>query len=107
MSILNLLLKQKESVQRSIDNILKAIERGIVTDSTKERLELLDRQKSELETKIMTERARGQLQIQEVDIVKFLKTAQKKRSLAYDNLACEESCTIQRQGGNLLQLHRQ
>ncbi len=49
------LKKQLDSVNRSISNILNAIEQGIFTPSTKERLEELERTKEDLSVKIMQE----------------------------------------------------
>ena len=45
-TVLPLLRKKQEKVQRSIDNIIKAIEEGICTPSTKERLEALENEKN-------------------------------------------------------------
>lgn len=80
-TIINILTKQKEDLQKSIDNILKAIEQGIVTNSTKERLEMLEEQKSVVEIRIVAEKARGQLQIQKSDILRYIKAAIKKEPL--------------------------
>lgn len=80
-TIINILTKQREDLQKSIDNILKAIEQGIVTNSTKERLEMLEAQKSDVETKIIAEKARGRVQIQKSDIVRYLKAGIKKDPL--------------------------
>ena len=45
---LPILQKQFAEVQKNIDNMLNAIQQGIFTPSTKERLESLEREKSEL-----------------------------------------------------------
>ncbi|MEE1224249.1 MAG: recombinase family protein, partial [Clostridia bacterium] len=52
---LPILQKQFAETQKSIDNILNAIQQGIFTTSTKERLEALEREKSELSVQIMKE----------------------------------------------------
>lgn len=52
---LPLLKKQYAGTQRSIDNLLNAIQQGILTPSTKQRMEDLERQKSELSVQIMKE----------------------------------------------------
>lgn len=54
-STLPILQKQFSEVQKNIDNMLNAIEHGIFTPSTKERLELLEREKTELSVQIMKE----------------------------------------------------
>ncbi len=79
--IINILTKQFEDVQKSIDNILKAMEQGIVTSSTKEMLEMLEEQKSAVEIKITAEKARGQMQIQKSDILRYIKACIKKDPL--------------------------
>lgn len=52
---LPILQKQFAETQKSIDNMLNAIQQGIFTTSTKERLEALEREKSELSVQIMKE----------------------------------------------------
>ena len=54
-STLPILQKQYAEIQKSIDNMLNAIQQGIFTTSTKERLEALEREKSELSVQIMKE----------------------------------------------------
>jgi len=52
---LPILQKQFAETQKSIDNMLNAIQQGIFTTSTKERLEALEREKSDLSVQIMKE----------------------------------------------------
>ncbi len=52
---LPLLKKQYAETQRGIDNLLNAIQQGILTPSTKQRMEELEQQKSELSVQIMKE----------------------------------------------------
>lgn len=54
-TILPLLKKQLSDVEKSIENMLNAIQQGIFTQSTKERLEELEQQKSDLSVRIMQE----------------------------------------------------
>jgi DNA invertase Pin-like site-specific DNA recombinase len=54
-SILPSLRKQYAEIQRGIDNMLNAIQQGIITSSTKERLEKLEQQKSEIAVQITKE----------------------------------------------------
>ena len=53
MPLLEARLKEAED---SIDNLLKAIEMGVITKSTKERLEALETEKAELENQIALEK---------------------------------------------------
>lgn len=52
---LPLLHKQYAEIQRGIDNLLNAIQQGIITASTKQRLEDLEKQKNELSVQIIKE----------------------------------------------------
>lgn len=52
---LPMLKKQYAEIQRGIDNILDAIQQGILTSSTKDRLEELEKQKAELSAQIIKE----------------------------------------------------
>lgn len=54
-SAVPMLKRQLKNTERSIDNMVKAIEKGIITPSTKNRLEELEHQKEELEKQIITE----------------------------------------------------
>ena len=54
-SDLPILQKQFAEIQKNIDNMLNAIQQGIFTPSTKERLEALEREKSELSVQILKE----------------------------------------------------
>lgn len=53
-----LLHKQYAETQKGIDNMLNAIQQGIITSSTKERLEELEQQKSEIAVQITKEEMR-------------------------------------------------
>lgn len=80
-TILNLLTSQLEDIKRGIDNMMKAIEQGIITSSTKERLEMLENQRAEIEARLCATKAKGRLQIQKADIVRYLKASIKKDPL--------------------------
>ena len=54
-TVLPLLKKRFADTQKSIDNMLDAIQQGILTASTKERLESLEKQKSEFSVQIIKE----------------------------------------------------
>ena len=53
--------KQLTAVQKSIDNVLNAIQQGVFTESTKQRLEQLEDEKKTLETLIATEKLRKKI----------------------------------------------
>lgn len=50
-----LLKKQLSDTQKSIDNIIRAIEQGVLTSSTKQRLDELEEEKSQLEISLIQE----------------------------------------------------
>lgn len=75
---LNHLSHQKQNIQNSIDNILLAIEKGIITSSTKDRLEQLEQEKEELEGSILLEKSKLQVSISKDEVVKFIKSCLRK-----------------------------
>ena len=77
-TLVRILEQELRDTERGIQNLLKALENGIVTDSTKERLEQLEKRKGELLEKLHIERAREKLQITKEEIVKYLSTAIRK-----------------------------
>lgn len=78
-SLLNLLITDYTEVEKAINNLLNAMEQGIITSSTKERLEKLEEKKSELSVKLAAEKARNKLLITKEDIVNYLQKQIKKR----------------------------
>lgn len=78
-SILNLINKDISKIDNKIANIMTAIESGIFTTSTKTHLEELEKQKEELEGKLLIEKTRVKMIITEDDIIAHLKTALKKK----------------------------
>lgn len=81
-SMLNLLNKQMEELDKGIENLVNAVQQGIVTKSTQTRIMQLEQQKDDLEMKIAAERARGELSIKKSDILRYLKATIKKEPLA-------------------------
>lgn len=54
-TVLPMLKKQYTDIQRGIDNLLNAIQQGIITPSTKQRLEDLEKQKNDISVQIIKE----------------------------------------------------
>lgn len=77
-NILTILESDYAQTEKAINNILVAMENGIFTSSTKERLEMLEEKRATLSAKISAEVARNKLQTNKTDIVNFIKTALKK-----------------------------
>lgn len=74
-SILNLLLNDYNEVKQSISNVLDAIEKGVITPSTKERLAELEKRKEELSIKITNEEAKYRVRLTRKDIKRFVEKA--------------------------------
>lgn len=72
---LKLLLKEKKQTQTALDNIVKAIERGIMSDSTNRRLNELEQQARELDEKIAVERNKVAFLLTEDDMRRYYLTA--------------------------------
>jgi len=75
---LNILLSEYAATEKAINNLLNAMEQGIFTNSTKERLERLEEQKTELSNKIALEKSKMKLLISKEEIVEYFETAIKK-----------------------------
>ncbi len=85
--MLNMLSKECNEVEKSISNILSAIEKGIITNSTKQRLEELETRKSQLSTSIAIEKSKERLELTREDIFKYIKPAmQQAPQLMIDSL---------------------
>jgi hypothetical protein len=80
------LQKQLEDTQKGIENILNAIQQGILTPSTKERLEMLEDSKSKLEISILQEQIKKPLLTKEQ--IRFW--LHKFRELDFDSQAGKE-----------------
>ena len=76
-SVLNLLYAEKDETQRCIENLIKAMEQGILTASTKERLEELEEKLQMLKTNIIIEESKATEKLTKEDIIKYLKTSLK------------------------------
>lgn len=77
-SVLNLLIQEKQETQKSIDNLLSAIEKGIITHSTKKRMDELEIHLEDIESKILIEYAKEKTQISQEEIIRYVYTAIKK-----------------------------
>ena len=89
-SALSLLIKQKKQVDTAIDNIVAAIERGIVTNATNKRLQSLEAQQQELERQILIERSKQSIKISAADIKQFYSSALNENSKILINLLIEK-----------------
>lgn len=74
-SVYKLLCKQQKQIQSSIDNLMAAIEKGVVTASTKRRLEQLDEQNDTLLSQMAIEKSKTKMTITKTDIARYLRKA--------------------------------
>ncbi len=77
-SVLNLLTSELQETQRSIENLLTAIQQGIITSSTKTRLEELEMKADELKLQISKEQSKLENRISRELIMQYLRTGIKK-----------------------------
>ena len=86
-SKLKLLLKEKSETEKSIRNLVNAIENGISTKFTKERLEELETKLIDIDGKILFEKSKSAIMISKEEIQGYLITALNKNGkLLIDHL---------------------
>lgn len=71
-SLLNILTNERDAIKKSLANIMKAIEQGILTSTTKNRMDELEQQLSEIEDKIVIEQYKAQNQLKKEEVVEYL-----------------------------------
>ena len=74
-SMLNMLLRELRQVETSLENIVAAIERGVVTNTTTKRLKELEERQEDLNRQILIERTRNAFRVSEADIRAYYKSA--------------------------------
>lgn len=74
-SVLKILQQELEQVVKAKNNIITAIEQGIITATTKERLEELEQKQESINEKILIEQAKAKTVLKKTDVLKFLKKA--------------------------------
>ena len=76
-SVINILEQERRELTKAIDNILLAIEKGIITNSTKQRLNELEDKLNTVKCKIAVEENETKFILTKQDIIKFLRKAVK------------------------------
>ena len=71
-SVLTVLMNERDAIKKSLANILKAIEQGILNATTKSRMDELEAQLSEVEDKIVVEQYKAQNQLKKEEVVEYL-----------------------------------
>ena len=89
-SMLNILIKQQKQTQNSLDNVMRAIEQGIINNTTNKRMTELEKQLEDLERQILIERSKLSIKITEQEIKEFYVLALQKEPLALINYLVKE-----------------
>lgn len=73
--ILSILTKEKRQTENAIKNIMTAIEKGVITNTTTKRLKELEEQQENLERQILIERSKSAVKYTEQEIREFYEQA--------------------------------
>lgn len=87
---LKLLEKEKKQTQTALDNLIKAIERGIMSESTNKRLHELETQIRVLDERIAVEQNKVAFTLSEDDIRRYYLTALKQEPQLLINCLVKE-----------------
>ncbi len=77
-SVVNLLETERGEIQKSLNNVLDAVEKGIYTNSTKQRIEELENKLEDIDAKILLEKSHAKTLLTSKDIVSYIKKALNK-----------------------------
>lgn len=77
-SELKLLLKEKSDTEKSVKNLISAIENGLATKFTKERLEELETKLIDIDGKILLEKSKSAIMVSKEEVEVFLTNALNK-----------------------------
>ena len=69
--VLNMLTKEKRQTENAIKNIMVAIEKGVITNTTTKRLKELEEQQENLDKQILIERSKIAVKLSESDMKEF------------------------------------
>ena len=70
-SILNTILKDKKQAENTLNNIMKAVEQGVVNNTTNKRMKDLEKQIEELERQILIEKSKNTLKLSKEDVKQY------------------------------------
>lgn len=72
-----MLTKEKRQTENAIKNIMAAIEKGVITNTTTKRLKELEEQQENLDKQILIERSKNAVKLSESDMKEFYAQALK------------------------------
>ena len=84
------MLKEQKQTENALNNIVSAIERGIVSNATNKRLNELETRLEELERQIIVERSKESVKLTEKEIKDFYEKALKLEPLMLINYLIKE-----------------
>ena len=73
-----LLFERKKEIEENISNIMTAIEKGIITNTTKQRLEELEKSLENINSQVLQQEVNSVTVMKKADIVRFIKKVIKK-----------------------------
>ncbi len=89
-TLLTTLLKEQKQIQTALDNVMTAIEQGIVNNTTNKRMKDLENQLADLEKQIIIERSKSSFKLTRQEIMEYyLKALQLEPKLLIDYLIKE------------------
>ena len=87
---LQTLIKEQKQIENSINNILSAIEQGVITASTSKRLKDLEARQEEIEKQILKENTKPQIKLSEKEIREYYNQALELEALMLVNYLVKE-----------------
>ena len=89
-SSLNVLMRNKKQLETTLQNILSAIEQGVVNKTTNSRMQELEKQIDLIDRQILIEKSKMSIKITEEEIRKFYNEALQKEPLTLINYLVKE-----------------
>ena len=89
-SVVNILVIEKNKAETALNNLIKALERGIMSNTTNKRMNELENTIEELERKILIEKGKCSVELTEKDIRSFYEKALKLEIKALINVLIKE-----------------
>ncbi len=81
-TVLNMLIGEKKKAETALNNLVKALERGIMSNTTNKRLNELENTIEDLERKILIEKSKCAVEITEKEIRTFKQVINNRKNRA-------------------------
>ena len=89
-NVMKILVRNKKQVETSVENMLSAIEKGVITNTTTQRLKELELKLEDLEKQILIEQNKSIVKITAADIREYYRSALKLEAQAMINYLVKE-----------------